>query len=177
MYQEMKSWGPVPRPVRAALTPEKAVEHAEKMLPRDFRMRIFWPQDSQNGAMYLCKQGHVDLANYSSGSKTSICHLQLHDCCRPLVFSLCRFGTTESQAFHACASCHTVLPSQVLSSTVGAVPMDVFHHCHLIEWHQIASNSCYMLIYRCNGPCDHHCHNTHGDRSCIRLCTCALQYC
>lgn len=53
--QEMLSWGPVPRPVRDALTPMRAMKHLENMLTRDFRMCIFWPQDSQVVAMYLCK--------------------------------------------------------------------------------------------------------------------------
>ena len=63
----MKSWVGVPRTVRNALTPEVTVRHAEKMLPKDSRMRIFWPKDSQHGAMYLCQQGQVDLADSSSG--------------------------------------------------------------------------------------------------------------
>ena len=69
LYQEMKSWVGVPRAVRNALTPEATVRHAEKMLPKDSRMRIFWPQDSQHGAMFLCKQAHVDLGDSSSGGR------------------------------------------------------------------------------------------------------------
>lgn len=67
LRREMKSWVGVPRAVRTALTPEATVKHAEKMLPKDCRMRIFWPKGSQHGAMYLCHQAHVDLANSSSG--------------------------------------------------------------------------------------------------------------
>ena len=57
----------MPKDVRNSLVPEKAVKHAKKMLTRDYRMRIFMPKDCYNGAMYLCKQGHVDLANSTCG--------------------------------------------------------------------------------------------------------------
>lgn len=67
LYLEMKSWVGVPRTVRNALTPEPTMRHAEKMLPKDSRLRIFWPKDSHHGAMYLCHQGHVDLADSSTG--------------------------------------------------------------------------------------------------------------
>ena len=73
--QEMLSWGIVPRPVSDKLTPAKALKHLESMLMRDFRMRLFWPQDSKDGAMYLCSQGHadIDLADYNSGSAFLVC--------------------------------------------------------------------------------------------------------
>lgn len=58
-----QNWGQVPQAVLHALVPERAVEHSKKMLPRDYRMRIFMPKDCQHGAMYLCQQAQVDLAN------------------------------------------------------------------------------------------------------------------
>ena len=61
LHREMEGWKQVPREVRTALTPERAVRHAEKMLGKDNRMRVFKPRGSQYGAMFLCQQAHVDL--------------------------------------------------------------------------------------------------------------------
>ena len=66
----METWGPVPRDVVNALTPEKAVKHAKKMLTRDCRMRVYMPKDSQHGAMYLCNQAQVNLADSNSGGES-----------------------------------------------------------------------------------------------------------
>lgn len=62
LHREMEGWGQVPRELRNALTPEKAVRHAEGMLAKDERMRVFKPEGSCYGALYLCQQAHVDLA-------------------------------------------------------------------------------------------------------------------
>lgn len=74
----MESWGQVPTELRRALTPVKMVRNSCKMLVRDYRMRIFRPDDSQCGAMYLCKQAHVDLAD-SSRSGTPIVQADFRD--------------------------------------------------------------------------------------------------
>ena len=75
----MESWGSVPRDVVNALTPEKAVKHAKKMLTRDCRMRVYMPKDSQHGAMYLCHQAQVNLADSNTGG-TSLFLLRLLLC-------------------------------------------------------------------------------------------------
>ena len=66
LHNDMEGWGVVPRDVVNALTPEKAVKHAKKMLMRDCRMRVYMPQDNQHGAMYLCNQAQVNLADGNS---------------------------------------------------------------------------------------------------------------
>ena len=72
LVHEMESWGQVPRQLRTALAPESAVRHAKKMLGRDDRMPVFMAEHSQYGAMYLCQQAHIDLAEAStSGGITS----------------------------------------------------------------------------------------------------------
>lgn len=58
----MEGWGQVTREVRQALTSDKAVKHAEKMVGKDNRMRVFKPKGSPCGAKHLCQQAHVDLA-------------------------------------------------------------------------------------------------------------------
>ena len=72
LHNDIEGWGPVPRDVVNALTPEKAVKHARKMLTRDCRMRIFMPKDNHHGAMYLCNQAQVNLADGNSSGTSPL---------------------------------------------------------------------------------------------------------
>lgn len=125
LHGEMKSWVGVPRTVRTALTPEATVKHAEKMLPKDFRMRIFWPKDGHHGAMYLCHQGHVDLADISSGGTALLCICLLQSCgycrCRmPAMFCVCAPGAPKRYPDSwACALYHLLQPSPALPCQVS----------------------------------------------------------
>ena len=77
-----QNWGPVPQVVINALVPDKAVEHSRKMLPRDYRMRIFMPKDCQHGAMYLCQQAQVDLADSTRAGTSLFAYCTAVDCCQ-----------------------------------------------------------------------------------------------
>lgn len=62
----LEGWGHLSKTLRNALIPDASVEHAKKTLGRDDRMRVYMPADSQWGAMYPCKQAHIDWAGISS---------------------------------------------------------------------------------------------------------------
>ena len=143
LHLEMKSWVGVPRTVRNSLTPEATVRHAEKMLPKDSRLRIFWPKDSQHGAMYLCHQGHVDLADSTTAGVFLffICLLLFHT----ILWNAAVGGQHSNvQTFPCplgCACC--TLPSAIMHCCCGN---DISHNrCHFSH-----GGSCDMLVSRCN---------------------------
>ena len=130
LLHDMKSWVHVPKQLKSALTPEATVKHADKMLQRDYRMRLFMPKDSQYGAMYLCQQAHVDFATASTTGGTFVLyvclwklrpyphavHLSGYNCLLPLLqLCLCTL------ALGAPSRVRTPLPVlRVLSSTCAS---------------------------------------------------------
>lgn len=136
LCEDMGTWGPVPHAVISALVPEKTVKHSKKMLPRDYRMRIFMPKDCQHGAMYLCEQAHVDLANSAHGGTflflqllltpvMMLMHVYIVICTNLGGCSYCCYQTEWASAHHqelACASC---CPCCLADYCVGSMTVNV----------------------------------------------------
>ncbi|DBB00133.1 TPA: PSII 6.1 kDa protein, variant 3 [Trebouxia sp. C0004] len=59
LKETIRAWSQCPRTLKNGLLPEAAVEHAEKVLGVDDRMRIWQDADSPYGLMYTCQQAQI----------------------------------------------------------------------------------------------------------------------
>ncbi len=56
MKETIRAWTKCPKILKNGLLPETAVQHADKVLGMDDRMRIWQHVDSPYGLMYTCQQ-------------------------------------------------------------------------------------------------------------------------
>ena len=64
LEEALRDWSNCPKQIRRALLPEAAVEHSQKVLEADDRMRSWKPsQQSAEGLLYYCSQAQIDFNN------------------------------------------------------------------------------------------------------------------
>ena len=64
LEESLRNWGGCSKAIRRALLPEAAVEHSQKVLEADSRIRM-WQlgQQSDWGLLYRCSQAQLDVKN------------------------------------------------------------------------------------------------------------------
>ena len=82
MKETIRAWTKCPKTLKNGLLPEAAVEHADKVLGVDDRMRIWQDADSPYGLMYTCQQAQIQ---WNSGNPIGM--LLLLRLYRPLFIS------------------------------------------------------------------------------------------
>lgn len=64
LEESLRGWASCPRQIRRALLPESAVDHSQKVLEADNRMRSWQPsQQSDWGLLYHCSQAQMDFSS------------------------------------------------------------------------------------------------------------------
>lgn len=68
LEESLRGWASCSRAIRRALLPEAAVEHSQKVLPPDTRVRSWQPDQQPNcGLLYRCSQAQVEFGNPAGG--------------------------------------------------------------------------------------------------------------
>ena len=76
LEESLRGWASCSRAIRRALLPEAAVEHSQKVLPPDSRVRSWQPdQQPDCGLLYRCSQAQVEFGNPAGAlcPKTDVC--------------------------------------------------------------------------------------------------------
>ena len=64
LEESLRGWSSCSKAIRRALLPETAVEHSQKVLEADSRLRSWQPsQQSHWGLLYRCSQAQVEFSN------------------------------------------------------------------------------------------------------------------
>ena len=64
LEESLRGWSSCSRAIRRALLPDAAVEHSQKVLPPDSRVRSWQPdQQPDCGLLYCCSQAQVEFGN------------------------------------------------------------------------------------------------------------------
>ena len=68
LEESLRGWASCSRAIRRALLPEAAVEHSQRVLPPDSRVRCWQPdQNPVYGLLYCCSQAQVEFDNPAGG--------------------------------------------------------------------------------------------------------------
>ena len=96
LEESLRGWGGCSKAIRRALLPEAAVEHSQKVLEADSRLRM-WQlgQQSDWGLLYRCSQAQLDFKSPAGGA-LSVCTM-----CVPVQVDEVEYGKDPSD-FQLC---------------------------------------------------------------------------
>lgn len=77
LEESLRGWGGCSRAIRRALLPEAAVEHSQKVLEADSRIRMWQRgQESEWGLLFHCSQAQVDFKSPAGRAVVCLYHVQ-----------------------------------------------------------------------------------------------------